>query len=160
MAHPGGRPQLFTDPEDLERQINEYFAECDKGKDVKHVTKRGEVVSITKPIPYTLEGLALYLGCDSSTLRNYEKKDEFFKTISRAREKVFNNWIEGGLMDEYNPKIAALVLAANARTYNVKQESEITVQTIEQKLKAIEGQRGNKQIEHDDNVTDGEIVEN
>lgn len=66
-----GRPLKYTSVEDMQRDIDEYFAECDEiGK------------------PYTVSGLAYALGTNRQTLINYEAKEGFFDTIKRAKEKI------------------------------------------------------------------------
>ena len=80
-----GRPLKFQTPEELEEKIEAYFAKCDEGEEVTELTKRGELITYTRAIPYTIEGLSLYLGCESETVRNYEKRDAFFGTTRHIR---------------------------------------------------------------------------
>ena len=72
-GHPGGRPPKWESVEQLEKLLNDYFALCDESKR-----------------PYTVTGLALALDTNRQTLVNYEKKDEFFDTIKRAKMKCEN----------------------------------------------------------------------
>jgi len=66
-----GRPKLYTDVEQMKKDIDNYFKYCDKhGK------------------PYTISGLAYYLDMDRKTLLNYSKDDKFFPTLKRAKQKV------------------------------------------------------------------------
>lgn len=66
-----GRPLKYTSVEDMQRDIDKYFVECDeKGK------------------PYTVSGLAYALGTNRQTIINYESKEEFFDTVKRAKEKI------------------------------------------------------------------------
>lgn len=83
----GGRPLLFKNKEELEQKIDEYFDKCDK-RMVERVNKRGEVIIINHPEPYTMSGLAYSIGVDRQTILNYAKKEEFFGTIKKARDKV------------------------------------------------------------------------
>lgn len=55
----------------LETAIEEYFDRCDE-----------------KIEPYTMAGLAYYLGIDRRTLLNYSKEDRFFPTIKKARSRI------------------------------------------------------------------------
>jgi hypothetical protein len=123
--HPGGRPLKYPDPEILEQKINDYFEICDAGRQTQSVTKRGEVIQINKPIPYTYEGLAYHLDCDTDLFKNYEKRDEFFPIISRARQKIKSSWVSKGLGDDHNAKIVALCLAAHDPAYRIN-KLEIT----------------------------------
>ena len=65
--HPGGRPPLWTDPEVLQKLVDNYFENQEK---------------------VTLAGLAEALGIARSTLYDYDKKDEFSYIIKKARQKV------------------------------------------------------------------------
>jgi len=83
--HPGGRPPRFSDPAEMQSLIDAYFAECD-AKIATIVTKQGNVVTVPRPEPYTIPGLAYALGFSSrQTLLNYEGKPEFMDTLKRAK---------------------------------------------------------------------------
>lgn len=73
----GGRPLKFTSEKELSQGIEEYFA-------LKDIEEK----------PYTMSGLAYHLGVDRLTLLNYSKKEEFFNTVKRARERVEMWWEE------------------------------------------------------------------
>ena len=66
-----GRPKAFKSVEEVEKKINAYFNYCEE-----------------KEKPYTMSGLAYYLGIDRKTLLNYSKNEEYFHTIKKARDKV------------------------------------------------------------------------
>lgn len=66
-----GRPRAFKSVEEVEKKINAYFNYCEE-----------------KEKPYTMSGLAYYLGIDRKTLLNYSKNEEYFHTIKKARDKV------------------------------------------------------------------------
>ena len=68
---PAGRPKLFKSKKELEDKIDAYFEKCE-----------------TEDRPYTLSGLAVHLGCDRNTIRNYSNDEEFFSTIKKARSIV------------------------------------------------------------------------
>ena len=69
----GGRPLKFKSPEEMQEKIDAYFK-----------TTPDEEVTIT--------GLALALDTDRQTLINYEKRDEFFDTIKKAKTIVENSY--------------------------------------------------------------------
>lgn len=72
MAHAGGRPPFFNNPEDLDVLVNKYFEETTEEK-------------------RTITGLALALGfADKSSIYEYEKKPEFSYSIKQARLRVEN----------------------------------------------------------------------
>lgn len=68
---PAGRPKIYQNVEDMQRDIDAYFDYCDK-------TSK----------PYTICGLANALDIDRKTLLNYSKDEEFFHTIKKAKQKV------------------------------------------------------------------------
>ena len=111
--HPGGRPARFKDPEKLQAAIDDYFNEC---KDV---------------IP-TIEGLAVYLDCDSDTIRNYEgrnlpsnisdeDKQKYFVAIKKARARCQTALVNNGLKVN-NPAMQIFLLKNN---YGYKDKQEI-----------------------------------
>lgn len=67
----GGRPLKYNNVEDMQIDIEQYFAECDEnGK------------------PYTVSGLAYALGTTRRTLLDYQEKNEFSHTIKEAKAKI------------------------------------------------------------------------
>lgn len=64
----------YKTPEELVEVITNYFNDCDRRKK-----------------PYTISGLALYLGLTTETLRKYEKEfgdTEFAEIIKKAKQTV------------------------------------------------------------------------
>ncbi|WP_057766704.1 terminase small subunit [Cytobacillus praedii] len=96
-----GRPLKFKNADELEEAIRAYFDYCDERVDVKF-TKEGEMIEIPNPRPYTISGLAYYLGTTRQTLLNYEQKDEFFDTVRAAKAKI-EAFVEESL---WTPKVA------------------------------------------------------
>lgn len=66
-----GRPLKFESVEILQTQIDKYFEETPEKR-------------------RTITGLALALDTDRQTLINYEKRDQYFDTIKRAKLRVEN----------------------------------------------------------------------
>ncbi len=93
--HPGGRPLRFTSPEDLQERIDLYFAE-----------RMNEEGKFTRPVSIT--GLALALDTSRETLMNYERRDEFFDTIKRAKLRIENFYEEHLLVGRATGPIFAL----------------------------------------------------
>jgi homoaconitase/3-isopropylmalate dehydratase large subunit len=69
--HPGGRPLKFKSNKELQEKIDSYFAKMDAEKR-----------------PYTICGMAVELECDRLTLINYEKREEYFNTIKKAKQRI------------------------------------------------------------------------
>ena len=97
----GGRPLAFKSEEELQAAIDDYFEE--------------ETI-------VTMAGLAFHLGIDRQTLYNYEKKQEYFDIIKKARNRILIQ-LEKSLMTE--GKAGQIFLAKNYG-YTDKQEMEHT----------------------------------
>lgn len=116
MAHAGGRPLKFASVEELQTQIDAYFAACDphpeqvisyefpkktitddKGKEreVTDYDQEPQPVTrwhVTRQKEYSITGLANYLHTSRATLVDYEERDEFFNTIKAAKDKIEEFW--------------------------------------------------------------------
>ena len=88
MTNPVGRPLIFETVKEVEEKIKEYFDYCDNRLVNGYDNKTNQQFAYINPEPYTMSGLAYYLEIDRKTLLNYSKKEEFFLTIKRARDKV------------------------------------------------------------------------
>ena len=91
----GGRPRKFKTVEQMEKAIAAYFDECDV-RTVEMVTKQGEVVTVTKPMPYSMSGLAETIGISRQRLLDYNARTDeygqgFRTTITHARARVERN---------------------------------------------------------------------
>lgn len=80
------RPKLFKTPDDLQKLIDAYYADCD-----------------AREVPYTIEGLAVACDCDRRTIINYAHDSEFFPTIKKAREKILSRLAELAISGKGNP---------------------------------------------------------
>ena len=100
--HAGGRPPKYTNAEEIQKKIDEYFNSCftilrDEGGNIMldydgNVRKR-------QIKPFTITGLGLALGMSRQDLINYSKKDEFFDTIKKAKMRV-ENYLEEKLISD------------------------------------------------------------
>mgnify|MGYP001615376609 CR=1 FL=1 len=124
-----GRPKLWNDPEQLGELIDNYFEDCrELGR------------------PYTISGLAVWTGCDRSTLVNYAAKDVFLPVIKRARS-VVEMYLEDYLLSG-KPPIGAIFIAKN--NFGWKDRNEVDVMhtfdmarlqgVLDNRDKAIEGE--------------------
>ena len=64
-----GRPLKFKSVEELESKMKSYFNE-------------------TKIEEWTITWLAVYLDTSRETLINYQKRDEYFDTIKKGKDKI------------------------------------------------------------------------
>lgn len=120
---PAGRPPLYTSEEELTPLIEEYFTFCDNRIQQVYSKKRDEVIDIINPEPYTMSGLAYYLGMDRDTLLRYSKQEEFYGTIKRAKDKVHHD-VERRLMD--GAGVGAIFSLKNNFEWRDKTETDVT----------------------------------
>lgn len=85
----GGRPAKWETPEQLEDLCNQYFESCwefVRDEDGNHkLNDKGQKNPVRQLKPYTVSGLAVFLGTNRMTLLNYQEKDGFFYTIKKAK---------------------------------------------------------------------------
>ena len=129
-----GAPPRYSDPETLQASLDAYFEYCDN-RIVKETTinPRGQVIEIEikRPIPYTVSGLALWLGFTSrNAILNYEDKPEFLGPIKRAKLRI-EQQLEGNLA---LGKHAAGIIFNLKNNYGWKDAKELDVTTQGQKL--------------------------
>ena len=91
-----GRPRAFKSVEEVEEKINAYFNYCEE-----------------KEKPYTMSGLAYYLGISRQTLVNYSNQYQFFDTIKKARDRVQMQLEENALSNKANPTFTIFNLKNN-----------------------------------------------
>ncbi|MFH2075577.1 MAG: terminase small subunit [Pseudomonadota bacterium] len=97
--HAGGRPPLFSTPEEMQTEIDAYYESCIVDKITEAIDRDGKCTMSTvryQDKPYTIEGLTWSLGFSSrKSLLYYEEKPEFSDTIKRAKLKVKMSVVEG-----------------------------------------------------------------
>ena len=128
--HPGGRPPMYTSPDQIKGLIDQYFEDC---KGIPLTDKEGEIVlnKYDQPIminskPPTVTGLALALGFNSrQALLNYQAKPEFNDTIMQAKALV-EEYAESRLYDRDGANGAKFSLANNFKGWSEKNQTEIT----------------------------------
>ena len=107
-----GRPKIFNNVKEVEEKINAYFNYCEE-----------------KEKPYTMSGLAYYLGISRQTLVNYSNQDQFFDTIKKARDRVQMQLEENALSNKANSTFTIFNLKNNfdwKDSNEVKTNVEIT----------------------------------
>ena len=122
---------MYKTKEEIQEKIDAYFEEC-KGRQMLDV--EGEIVRdkygypvIIDSRPPTITGLALALGFTSrQALLNYQAKEEFIDTITRAKAKV-EQYAEERLFDKDGANGAKFSLANNFDGWREKQQIEAEV---------------------------------
>lgn len=126
-----GRPPMYKSAKEIQKKIDEYFEDC-KGE-ILHdaegnpmVDKHGNVIRVgVKPL--TITGLALALGFTSrQALLNYQAKEEFVDTITRAKSMV-ECYAEMRLYDKDGANGAKFSLANNFDGWKEKKEIDADV---------------------------------
>lgn len=128
-----GRPLKFKDKKELEDKIINYFEYCDITVVKKILNKNQEIIAeLSKP--YTITGLAEWLGTSRQTLLNYEDKDDFFDTIKNAKAKIEACYEERALLGDNNPIVSIFTLKNN---FNWKDKTETDITTGGDKLNKV-----------------------
>lgn len=103
------------DAEEIQNKIDHYFFECDSiGVQVKKVSG-GKLIEYNTTKPYTMEGLALALSVDVSTVWRYSRgtvnpeNDKIRTIIQEAVLKVHARHVESGLLGVYEPTFAKFI---------------------------------------------------
>lgn len=86
----------YKSEEELSKGIEEYFEDCKK-----------------REKPYTMTGLAVWLGIDRITLIRYGKKDKYATLVKKAKDRVEQQIEENYLDGTFNTTAAIFNLKAN-----------------------------------------------
>lgn len=153
-----GQKRRFVSPEHLQCMVNEYFESCngpllDRYGNLVY-DKNGNLVK-TQVEPWTVSGLALYLGISTNTLKQYKLGridtllDEmrvdtddymtFSSVVLKAKQKI-ESYAERRLYDRDGQMGARFVLDNAFQWVSRKEQAEIDKMTQESILKAKEFQ--------------------
>jgi hypothetical protein len=122
---------MYESAAEMQEKIDRYFAQCEgteKLDDEGNVftDKYGEHIMFGRK-PLTITGLALALGFNSrQTLLNYQGKEEFMDTITRAKARI-EQYAEERLFDKDGANGAKFSLANNFDGWKEKQQIEAEV---------------------------------
>ena len=129
-----GRPLKFKTPEELDEKIQAYFESCFEEEWFDEVYRdefgnreltEGKIKKVPvrkkkQTEPFTITGLAVALDTDRKTLINYEKRDEFFHTIKKAKTFI-ENYTEKRL---YGNNVAGVIFSLK-NNYGWKEKTEL-----------------------------------
>lgn len=127
----GGRPPMYETVEEMQEKIDAYFEEC-KGRiltdgEGNTIFDKYGYPLIVDQKPLTVTGLALALGFNSrQTLLNYQDKEEFMDTITRAKTRI-EQYAEERLFDKDGANGAKFSLANNFEGWKEKQHIDADV---------------------------------
>lgn len=110
QPNPVGRPRKFKSPQEMAERISEYFAECDSRDD-----------------PYTVLGLARYLGTFKNVILDYENHygPEFATLVKEAKSRCEEDLVRRLATGKQNP-VGCIFVLKNHYDYKDKTETEIT----------------------------------
>lgn len=100
-----GRPPRYNSPEDMQEDIIRYFK--DNMQEVQDET--GQHMGYRFCNRISLGDLAIYLGMNPSSLRDYRHKDAFTQTIKNAKN-IIENYYEKALQENRNPAGICFIL--------------------------------------------------
>lgn len=123
-----GRHPMYKSKEEIQEKIDKYFEECEgkvlEDKDGNPILNKYGGVIIMGSKPPTVTGLALALGFTSrQALLNYQDKEEFVDTITRAKSRV-EQYAEERLFDRDGSHGAQFSLRNNFKGWKSKDIEE------------------------------------
>lgn len=169
-----GAKRKFMSPEHLQCMVNEYFESCngpliDKFGNLVY-DKQGNLVKVQVK-PYTVSGLALYLGVCTDTLRKYRRNrvddllDElhaetddrltFARVILNAKQTI-EAYAESRLYDKDGQRGAQFVLDCCYNWVGHKEQADIKKSKADSQLRRDEFELKRRLIDEgndDDNLT-------
>jgi hypothetical protein len=121
-----GKPRQFSDVEQFQKKIDEYFASCfqpklDKAGNIIHDKNGNELLEQIRP--FTMSGLAYALDLSRVGLLNYSKRPEFVSAVMRARQRC-EIYAEERLFDKDGCQGAKFSLINNYENWKDKSETE------------------------------------
>lgn len=107
-----GRPQAYTDPNDLWEDFVEYVNQRDKNpwkkqEPIKGGPNAGSVMEIDTQLPYTITSFAVYAGISEATFYNLAKNEVFLEITTRIKEICKHQQIDGATVGAFNHNIVA-----------------------------------------------------
>ena len=119
---------MYKSKEEIQEKIDKYFEECEgkvlEDKDGNPILNKYGGVIIMGNKPPTVTGLALALGFTSrQALLNYQGKEEFVDTITRAKSRV-ERYAEERLFDRDGSNGAQFSLKNNFKGWNADKKEE------------------------------------
>lgn len=119
-----GRPPLYSTPEQLQKQIEKYFAEQ---VGVVEIGKDKDGYPITQMKAPTISGLNYFLGfCDRRSLDEYETRPGFSDTVKRAKLRI-HQFAEQQLFENGKPTGAIFWLKNNGWRAEETVSQEVTL---------------------------------
>lgn len=133
-----GKKPLYTDPDVMQKKIEEYFELSAIGEEKTWISKKGEAQTGILPIPPTIEGLALHLGfCSVSALEGYQSKPKFKSVLTGARTILSRNLNNMAMRNEVDPRYSLVVAARIDPAYRKQVDVQVNEDASKQLQEAI-----------------------
>jgi hypothetical protein len=107
-----GRDKLFASPELLWEAACEYFEWCEKNPliEIDFKGKDADRVELPKMRAFTLQGLCLYLGCNTDYFKNFRNQEragieDFSPVIAMIEDTIYNQKFTGAAAGFLNANI-------------------------------------------------------
>ena len=128
-----GKPKLFETPEALLEAVNSYFAFVEENplKEAQLIKAKVDrdredvkVYKLSKMRAMTIQGLCNFLGVSVESFYEYEKREGYSEIITRARQVMYSQKLEGAAAGMLNPSIIAreLGLAEKSETRVIQEQ--------------------------------------
>ena len=106
-----GRDKLFATPELMWEAAKEYFEWCESNPliEIDYKGKDADRVELPKMRAFTMQGLCLYLDCNTRYFNQFKETctSDFSSVITRIEEIIFNQKFTGAAAGFLNPNIIA-----------------------------------------------------
>lgn len=106
-----GRDNKITDIKEFETLVFDYFKKTVEENIVvgQVYSPTGKKEELTRPMPFTKEGLALHCGyCNWNSLKNIVNQgNDFFKVLTRAETLIYKQKFDHATVGVYNHSIIA-----------------------------------------------------
>lgn len=119
-----GKPRNINSPEELYNLFEEYSKDCkSRIRRIPKATVKGVVYEDHIP-PLTIDGFKTYCNKNKCDINNYwnnvrDSYSEFATIVTRIKEEIRNDQIEGAIVGQYNNNIVA-------RLNGLKENSDVT----------------------------------
>ena len=111
-----GRAKIFTTPQDMWEAACEYFQYCEDNPLISIEYNGGKRVRIPKMQAFTMQGLCLFLDCNTKyfndfeaalDVKNNETHKDFSEIVTRIRETIYSQKFRGAAAGFLNANIIA-----------------------------------------------------
>lgn len=136
-------------PEQLWKQATDYFKWCDENPILAKRTltsgkTQGDKVTVEFVRPYTIKGFCLHANISERYIKDisetHETQGEMYRVMEKILYIIYNQVLEGALVDIYNPIMASKLLNMDKGTEDQTKRTTVTIiDSISNTLQTSEG---------------------